>query len=109
MLYHLIGSRVSVTSCLALALLLFELSGFIGWNGYHSNLPYGYEYFRSRVNNSPFSLPSIVAESRIPPSVEAKLPAGIEVNLQASRIRPNILGHQKFAFSSHFSLMDYLT
>ena len=34
-------------------------------------------------------------------------PAVMEVSLQPSRVRPNHLAHQQFAFSSDFSLMAY--
>ena len=59
------------------------------------------------IYNSLSALLSTLAVLRIQPSVETKLPAVMEVSLQPSRIRPNHLAHQQFAFSSDFSLMSY--
>ena len=51
------------------------------------------------IDNSPSVLLLTVAVLRIQPSVGTKLPAVMEVSLQPSRIRPNHLAHQQFAFS----------
>ena len=57
------------------------------------------------IDNCPSVLLLTAAVLRIQPSVGTKLPAVIEVSLQPSRVRPNHLAHQQFAFSSDFSLM----
>ena len=60
------------------------------------------------IYNSPSALLSTIAVLRIRPTVETKhLPAEMEVCPQYSRIRPNHLAHQQFAFSSDFYLMSY--
>ena len=60
------------------------------------------------IDNSHSVLLLTAAVLRIQPSVETKLPAVMEVGLQPSRIRPNHLAHQQFAFSSDFSLMPFM-
>ena len=60
------------------------------------------------IDNSPSALLLTAAVLRIHPSVWTKLPAVMEVSLQPSRVRPNHLAHQQFAFSSDFSLMPYM-
>ena len=59
------------------------------------------------IDNSSSVLLLTAAVLRIKPSVGTKLPAVMEVSLQPSRVRPNHLAHQQFAFSSDFSLMPY--